>query len=69
MIVVCASDVMCQECGHSFPDHLPNGGSHFEEVGWVRDYWVRWSGTEKSGYFCIVSPVSHMTGHMTAPPL
>ena len=26
------------ECGCSFPDHLPNGGSHFEEVDWVRDY-------------------------------
>ena len=26
------------ECERSFPDHLPNGGSHFEEEDWVQDY-------------------------------
>ena len=26
-----------QECGHSFPDQLPNDGSNFEEVEWVQD--------------------------------
>ena len=26
-----------QENGCGLPDHLLNGGSHFEEVGWVRD--------------------------------
>ena len=24
-----------QENGRSFLDHLPNGGSHFEDVGWA----------------------------------
>ena len=35
MNVACDSDSLCQECGHSFQGHLPNSGSHFEEVGWA----------------------------------
>ena len=25
----------CHECGHNFPDHLLNGGSHFEDMDQV----------------------------------
>ena len=38
MIVVCDSDVTVPGMWALFPDHLLNGGSHFEEVDCVRNY-------------------------------
>ena len=38
MIVVCESDITAPGMWALFPDHLLNGGSHFEEVDWVQNY-------------------------------
>ena len=29
---------LCKESGRNFSGYLPNGGSHFEEMGWVQEY-------------------------------
>ena len=34
---------LCHESGLSLPDHLPNDGSHYEEVVWVQDYRPCWN--------------------------